>query len=332
MSGNDLRVHPALVLLTLVIVLAAVVLPASVYQLDQAEQAVILQFGKPVGKPVTTPGLKFKVPFIQEVRRFDKRIQQWDAVPTEITTSEQEFIQLETTARWRIVDPLTFLTSVRDMDGALQRLDDIINDSVGVNVAHNMLHEIVRSKDSTLETDVPEPLADIEALNDVQKEFAEVKIGRERITRTILDNARASIGEYGIELIDIRIRRLNYVPSVRQKIYEEMISERERIAGAFRAQGKGESDEIRGDMQKEVDIILSGAKRSAEEIQGEAEGRAAAVYNEAYTKDEEFFTFFRTMESYRQSIGPQSTLMLDSSSDYFKYLREVVPAPAGDQP
>jgi len=316
----NFQVSRPLVIAAAVILLAIVILPSAAYKVDEAEQAVILQFGRPVGQAITTPGLKFKLPFIQEVRKFDKRIMQWDVAPTQIPTLDQEFIMLDSTARWRIVDPLTFLQSVQTINGAMSRIGDVINTSVRNNISANQLFEIVRSKS----WDPDFTRLDEQEVEKI-KMTGKVNIGREEIIKSILEGARQSMDKFGVELIDVRIKRLNYVPSVREQIYEEMISDRLVIADSFRAEGKGRSDSIRGEVQRDVDIIISTAKRIAEVKRGEADGAATKIYNDAYAIDPEFYAFFRTMESYENMIGPGSTLMLDSSSDFFKYMKQIEP-------
>lgn len=318
-------ISPGAIALIALAILALVVLPAAMYKVDQAEQAVILQFGRPVGQPITTPGLKFKLPFVQEVRKFDKRILQWDDRPTEIPTLDREFIMVDSTARWRINDPLKFLQSVKTSTVANSRIGDAINASVRDNISNNALSEAVLSQQLTMSRELLDELEGNKT-TDGEDLVINVKVGREAITRKILGEAREAVKKFGIELIDVRLKRLNYNQSVRPQVYQRMISERERIAAKFRSEGKKESDIIRGDVQKNVDIISSTAKRQAEEIRGAAEGMAAKIYNDAYGVDPEFYAFFRSMEAYGESVGDGSTLILKSDSDFFKYLRESVPA------
>ena len=320
MSGNVRvsRFVPVLVVLFAVIV----ALKASVYTLDETEQAVIVQFGAPVGDPVTGPGLHFKTPFIQEVHRFDKRLLAWDGDPNQIPTRGREFISVDTTARWRIKDPLLFLKSVRDETGAQSRLDDVIDSVVRDKISSLELVEIVRSKDWDVEEKDLENvvLADAKDKETLKKK---IRVGREELTRSVLAEAKKNMPEYGIELRDVRIKRLNYIPSVQKQVFNRMTSERQRIAERFRAEGQGESAEILGQTKKELAEIMSEARRKQEILRGDADAEATRIYNEAYSSDPEFYAFYRSLESYGDSIGPNTVLMLGTDSDYFRYLREA---------
>ncbi len=307
------------------IVLAIVLLSVSgaFYVLEEGQQAVILQFGRPVGAPVTQAGLHFKVPFIQEVRRFDKRLLIWDGDPNQIPTAGREFIWVDSTARWRIVDPLKFLESVATEAGAQSRLDDIIDSVIRDLVSANPLVELVRS--STWETPKTEVLE--EALKEVVEELKkEISLGREGITRAILAVVRKTTPQYGIEVVDVRIKRLNYVESVREKVYARMISERKRIAARFRSEGEGRSAEILGNMEKELREIRSTAYRTVQEIRGKADATATKVYGQAYGRDPEFYAFSRTLESLKEGQNKNSVLVLTTNSDYYRYLKDANPS------
>lgn len=313
-----------LVPLAVIIVIALIMMSAVTYSLDETEQAVIVQFGKPVGDSVVDSGLHFKKPFVQEVRRFEKRILAWDGAPDEITTRDREFIFVDSTARWRIINPLLFLKSVRDERGAQSRLDDIIDSVVRDTISSTELVELVRSKDWKIDK------AAIESSGISEKEMQllqrEIKVGRQELERKILAKAQEAIkGRYGIELVDVRLKRVNYVPSVRREVFNRMISERQRVAEEFRAKGEGRRADIRGQTQKENAQIQSEAQRQAEIIRGRADAEATRIYNEAYSLDPEFFAFYRTLESYAQTIGKESTLIIASDSDYFHYLRRMNP-------
>lgn len=305
-------------------VLAVVLLSGSVYTLDETEQAVIVQFGAPVGDAVTTPGLHFKAPFIQEVRRFDKRLLMWDGDPNQIPTLGREFILVDATARWRIADPLRFLKSVRDESGAQSRLDDVIDSVVRNRVSSFELVEIIRSKDwKVKEEDIDPLLVPEEELEDILEE--RVMMGREELTRSILEEASKEMPAYGIELKEVFIKRINYIPSVQEQVFNRMIAERRRIAERFRAEGQGQSAEIRGEMRREVEEIVSKARREAETIRGAADAEATRIYNEAYGTDPEFYAFYRSLESYARSMGDRATLILGMDSEYFRYFREADP-------
>lgn len=310
--------------LVVVLVLAAILLYASTYALDETEQAVIVQFGAPVGTPITEPGLHFKKPFIQEVRRFDRRLIVWDGDVNQIPTRGREFISVDTTARWRISDPLLFLKSVRDESGAQSRLNDIIDSVVRDKVSSTELVEIVRSKDWEVDPRDIERAAqpDPEQQQVLQRE---VRIGREELIQSIQDEARKLMPSYGIELVDVRIKRLNYIPSVQQQVFNRMISERQRVAEQFRAEGEGQSSQILGETQREVAQVMSESRRQAEVIRGQAEAEATRIYNQAFSADPEFYTFYRSLASYEHSLGAETTLILQTSADYLRYLREVAP-------
>jgi membrane protease subunit HflC len=263
-----------------------------------------------------------KIPFIQDVRRFEKRLLVWDGDPNQVPTAGREFIWVDTTARWRISDPKTFLESVATEQGAQSRLDDIIDSVVRDTVSSNSLVELVRS--SSWETPQEELLAEApqEVVEELQKE---VQLGREQITRGILKEAQKITPQYGIEVVDVRIKRLNYVESVRVKVYDRMISERKRIASRFRSEGEGRSAEILGDMEKELREIRSTAYRKVQEIRGEADAKATAVYGLAYGKDPEFYAFSRTLEALKEGQNEKSVLMLTTDSDYYRYLKNANP-------
>jgi modulator of FtsH protease HflC len=311
------------VALAVIVVIAALAVSGAIYKIDESEQALVLQFGRPVGKPVTTAGLHFKLPFIQEVRRFDERLLIWDGDPNQIPTKGREFIWVDTTARWRIADPRKFLENVASEAGARSRLDDIIDSVVRDQVSSNELVEIVRSAS----WQVPEREVLEQAPEEQEQELKkQVSQGREEITRTILERASKVIKQYGIELVDVRIKRLNYVDSVRQKVYARMISERKRIAARFRSEGEGRSAEILGAMEKDLRKIRSDAYRQAQEVRGQADAKAARIYGDAYNRDPEFYAFSRTLEAYKERKNDNSILILTTDSDYYRYLKEAAAA------
>lgn len=313
---------PVIAILLVVAVALVVLLRASVFTLDEAEQAVIVQLGAPVGSPITTPGLHFKLPFIQEVRRFDKRLLSWDGDPNQIPTRGEQFISVDTTARWRIADPLVFMQRVQNERGATLRLNDILDSVVRDHISASELVDIVRSKDWQVSR---EDLERAQAAGGEEEEkmlLQKVKTGREEITRMILEQARRQLPELGIELVDIRIKRVGYVDAVQQRVFERMIAERQRIAEQFRSEGQGRAAEIDGATQRQLAQIQSEARRQAEIIRGQADAEAARIYSEAFGQDPEFFAFLRTLESYARALGPQSTLVLGADSDYFRYLRD----------
>jgi len=302
-----------------IVVLAILVaISGTFYTLEEGEQAVIVQFGRPVGETVTEAGLHVKVPLIQEARRFEKRLLIWDGDPNQIPTKGREFIWVDTTARWRIADAKKFLESVASEAGARSRLNDIIDSVVRDQVSGSELVELVRSASWV----VPKGEILEEVPAEVREELKKAIVrGREEITRTILAEARKVIPQYGIELVDVRIKRLDYVQSVREKVYARMISERKRIAAQFRSEGEGRSAEILGTMEKELRQIRSTAYRRVQEIRGKADAEATRVYGAAYNADPEFYAFSRTLEAYKEVQNKNSTVILTTDSDYYRYLK-----------
>ena len=287
------------------------------YVVNEAEQAIVTQFGKPVGD-VSEPGLNFKLPFAQKVSRFEKRILKWDGDPNQIPTKDKRFIWIDTTARWRIADPLLFYTTVATERGAMSRLDDIIDSVVRDAVSGRLLVELVRGSDYQAQDDDEERL-EVEGVV-VKKEDL---VGREEIMAGILEKARANTPDYGIELLDVQIKRINYVEQVRTRVYERMINERKKVAAQYRSEGEGEKADILGQMERELKEISSEAYRKVLEVRGGADAEAAAIYAEAYNKDKEFYTFLRTLESYKKSIQKNGRLVISTDSDYFRYLKQA---------
>lgn len=301
-------------------VIIAVAILSGFYTLEEGRQAVILQFGRPVGETVTQAGLHIKIPFIQEVRRFEKRLLIWDGDPNQIPTKGREFIWVDTTARWRISDARKFLESVATETGAQSRLDDIIDSVVRDQVSSSELVELVRSSS----WEVPQEEALEEVTEEREKEIKkQVTRGREEITRTILAESRKIIPQYGIELVDVRIKRLDYVESVRERVYARMISERKRIAAQFRSEGEGRSAEILGEMEKELRRIRSSAYRQVQEIRGKADADATRIYGQSYGRNPEFYAFLRTLEVYGEKPNKNSVGILTTDSDFYQYLKQA---------
>jgi membrane protease subunit HflC len=302
------------------IALAAIIgFSGTFFTLEEGKQAVIVQFGKPVGETLTKAGLHMKIPFIQEVLVFEKRMLIWDGSPNQIPTKGREFIWIDTTARWRIADAKTFLESVASEAGARSRLDDIIDSVVRDQVSGSELRELVRSASWI----VPEGEILDEVTSEVRDDLEqEIIRGREEITRTILTEARKIIPQYGIELVDVRIKRLDYIESVREGVYARMISERKRVAAQFRSEGAGRSAEILGEMEKDLSQIRSSAYRKVQEVRGNADAEATRVYGVAYNADPEFYAFSRTLESYKEEQNKNSVMILSTDSDYYRYLKK----------
>ena len=289
------------------------------FVIDQAEQGIIVQFGEPIGDVIDDPGLHWRVPFIQEVRRFDKRLLAWDGDVSQIPTLGREFIIVDTTARWRIADPLQFLRSVRDEAGARTRLDDIIDSVARDIVSGTELEEIVRSADWQVDVS---SLAqeEVNALEEVDLERPSK--GRGQLEQDMLAAGSRLMPGLGIELVDVRIKRINYIASVREQVESRMISERQSIAARFRSEGQGRSQEILGEMERELRRIRSESERKAQEIIGQADAEATRIYGEAFGADPAFYAFFRTLESYG-ALGENTTLMIDADSEFFRYLQST---------
>ncbi len=300
--------------LLVVIILAAVLVGQDAfYTVNEAEQVVITQFGDPV-RIVIDSGLNFKLPFVQDVNRFEKRILKWDGDPNQIPTKDMRFIWVNTTARWRITDPLVFYRTVFNIQGGLSRLDNILDSVVRDAVSSHLLAELVRGSDYKADAD--------EAFEvDGEEIGVDQMIGRETIIRDVLARASSSTPAYGIELVDIQIKRINYVEQVRERVYERMINERKQVAARYRSEGEGEKANILGEMDLELQQIRSEAHRKVLEVRGNADAQAASIYADAYNQDKELYAFLRTMESYQKTLTQNAKLVISADSDYYKYLR-----------
>lgn len=308
-----------IIIISAVAFLVFIVIVSSAYIVSETEQVIITQFGKPVGDPVITPGMHFKLPFIQDVNSFDKRFLEWDGDPNQIPTKDKRFIWVDSYARWRIHDPLLFFQRLRDERGAQSRLDDILDGETRNVIANHDLVEVVRSTNRELQFgEIAEEVLDTEAQ-------IEIKHGREKITRIIIENASPKLTELGIELLDLRLKRINYVEEVQQKIYERMIAERQRIADKFRSEGQGEAAKIIGDKERDLKKIQSEAYKTAQEIKGKADGEATAIYARAYNQSNssrDFYQFLKTMETYQNTLTDKDWLVLSTKGDFFKYLQK----------
>ena len=297
----------------IVIVIGLIVTVANgFYVLEEGKQAVITQFGRPVGQPVTEAGLHFKTPFIQEATYFEKRILIWDGDPNQIPTNDKTFVYLDVTARWRITDALVFLQAVNNETRAQTILDDIIDGTVRDLVNKNDLVEIIRSSDFSPET-----------MTNSAVELEKLKYGRDKISTMIYETASKITPQYGIELVDLLFKRVNYIETVRLKVYDRMISERKRIAAEKRSMGEGQKAEIMGKVEKELKEIISTANREAEEIKGKADAEAAKIYADAYNQDPEFYAFAKSLESYSNAIGKNTNLVISSDSEFYKFLQKL---------
>jgi membrane protease subunit HflC len=298
--------------LVLILILLIFVTINGVYILQEGRQAIITQFGRPVGQPVTEAGLHFKLPFVQEVTFFEKKILIWDGDPNQIPTNDKTFVYLDVTARWRIADALVFLQAVNNEARAQTILDDIIDGTVRDLVNKNDLVEIIRSSDFSPETMINSAI-----------EEEKLQYGRDVISAMIHEAASQITPKYGIELVDVMFKRVNYIESVRLKVYDRMISERKRIAAEKRSLGEGQKAEIMGKVKREFQVVISTAKREAEEIKGGADAEAAAIYAEAYNQDREFFSFYKSMESYKEAVGNNTRLIIPLDSEFYQYLDAV---------
>ena len=285
----------------------------SLYIISEVEQAVVTQFGKPVGDSITDPGLKFKLPFVQKINRFEKRYIQWDGDPNEIPTSDKTFIWVDTASRWRIKDPLLFMQRLGSNVRAEIVLNNIINGALRDLVTRNDLIEIILSSDWKEEYLQTTERSRVD-------ESRNIKVGRDKFSELIVSSTKSEMERNGIEVTDVLIKRLNYTTQVQERVFERMISERKRIAAELRSQGEGLKSEILGAMQKSLNEIESTALRRSEELKGTADGEAIRINGLAYSKDPDFYRFWAALQSYDQVIGDNTRLVIDIKSDLYRYL------------
>ena len=303
-------------LLVVAVAVAALVLLTSVYTLSETEQAVLTQFGRPVGGIVATPGMHLKLPLIQNVHRFDKRWLEYDGDPNEIPTRDKKYIWVDTYARWRISDALRFFQAVNDERGGQSRLDDIVDGETRNAVASFDLIEIVRSSNRDFQlTGELEGVGAAEAMT-------QIKAGREKIAAQILERAAKITPEFGVELVDVRFKRINYTESVQGAVFQRMIAERKRIAERSRSEGQGRAAEIRGQKERDVLAATSVGYKSAQELKGKADAKAASVYAKAYGRDPGFYEFFKAMDTLKLALDKDATVILSTDSELLRYLRE----------
>ena len=283
------------------------------YTVTEINQAVITQFGNPVGDPVTEPGLHLKWPYIQTANMFEKRFLEWDGFPNQVPTRDRRFIFVDTYARWRITDPLLFFQRLRDERGAQSRLDDILDGETRNAVARHDLIEIVRTSNR-------EPVNTTVGEQEEQEVLEAITTGREEITQEILQAAAAAVGDLGIELLDLKFKRINYVPEVQQDVFARMIAERQRIAEEFRSEGQGESARIQGERERDLARIESEAFRTAEELRGEADAEATGIYAAAYGRDASFYAFTKSLETYERTMDPSTVFILGTDSELLRFL------------
>jgi membrane protease subunit HflC len=294
-----------------------ILLGSAAFVVSETEQVVITQFGKPVGEAIKDAGLHFKIPFIQEANFFPKNLLEWDGEPSQMPTLDKTYIWVDTFARWRITDPLTFFETVNNEMAGQKKLDDIIDPATWNFITSHHLIEAVRNSDRKM--DIKEA-----GVDEVYKALIlkPIEMGREKIAQGIMEQANPKLTQLGIELVDVRIKRINYVEEVRKAVYNRMIAERKQIAEKFRSEGRGESSKIAGDKEKELKKITSEAYKKAQEIKGKADGEATKIYAEAYNKDPEFYSFNNTLKTYKNSLDKETWLLFSTNSDFFKYLKQ----------
>jgi membrane protease subunit HflC len=300
-----------------IIVLAWILLSSTLYVVNEPEQVIITQFGKPIGDPIDAPGLKIKTPFIQKVHRFDKRFLEWDGDANQLPTRDKRFIWVDTYARWRISDPLLYFQRLRDERGAQTRLDDILDGETRNAIANHDLVEVIRSTNR-------EPLQG-DLLPEEEVILEPIQVGRDRIQAEVLANAQQRVTDLGIEILDVRFKRINYVEEVRQKVYERMIAERRRIADRFRSEGQGEASRILGEKERELKRIQSGAYREAQMIIGDADAEARRIYAEVYDRSPEtraFYEYLRTMETFQTTLDENTSIILSTDGEFTKFLKQ----------
>lgn len=297
------------------VLVVLLVLLDSAYIVSETNQVIITQFGEPIGGAVTSAGLHFKAPFIQKTNYFDKRWLEWDGDPNQIPTKDKKYIWVDTYCRWRVSDPLVFFQRVRDERGAHSRLDDIVDGETRNVVANYDLIEIVRTSNRPFE------LTEDAALLDFSEVVGKIQTGRDKLARLILEGAAKITPAFGVELKDVRIKRVNYVDEVQRKVFDRMIAERKRIAAKYRSEGDGKSAEIRGQKERELKRIVSEAYRKAQETKGKADGEATRIYAQAYSADPEFYQFLKTLETYRAALEKDTWLILSTESEFFRFLK-----------
>ena len=310
-------------LAALIVIVIVILIGNPFYIITEGQQAIVTQFGEPMGDPVVEAGLHLKIPFIQKITYFEKRILEWDGYPNEIPTKDKRYIWIDTTARWKIIDALKFFKSMSSEGGAQTILDGIIDGAVRDAVSAQISTEAVRSSNRLLES-----LKNLQGQQGFVDEGAleEIKIGREKIREEIVEKAKQDLGSrYGIELIDVRIKRINYIEKVQRNVYERMIAERKRAAEQYRSEGRGIRADVEGHTAKELKSILSQAYKEAQRIKGEADAKATKVYADAYNKDPEFFSFLKTLVTYKNTVDANTTVILTTEGEYFKYLNAISP-------
>jgi membrane protease subunit HflC len=303
------------ILIVAALLLGLLIFVDAIFVVSETNQAIITQFGEPKGGAIADAGLHVKAPFIQKTHYFEKRWLEWEGFPNQIPTKDKKYIWVETYARWRISDPLVFFQRVRDERGAHSRLDDIVDGETRNAIAKFDLIEVVRSTNREFE------LTEESAILQVSEMITKIEVGRVNIAHIILEAASKITPQFGVELRDVRIKRVNYVDEVQQKVFDRMIAERKRIAAKYRSEGDGKSAEIRGQKERELKRIQSEAYRQVQEIKGKADAEATRIYAQAYSLDSEFYQFLKTLEAYRTSLDSETWLLLSTDSEFLKFLK-----------
>lgn len=301
--------------LILVVAFLALVVDGT-YVTNETEQVIITQLGRPVGTPVTDPGLHFKLPFIQTANYFDKRFLEWDGDADQMPTKDKRFIWVDTYARWRISDPLRFLERMRDEPRAQSRLDDILDGETRNAIARHDLVEVVRTSNREAQDSQDQAEEETSVLETIQT-------GRQAITREILETATPKVADFGIELIDLQLKRINYVEEVQKDVFARMIAERNRIAERYRSEGQGEAARIRGERERELQRIQSEAYKTAQETRGRADGEATQIYAEAYNRDASFYAFMKSMETYERGVDSKTILILTTQGELLRHMQRA---------
>jgi membrane protease subunit HflC len=310
-----MKTKSILILVSVIIILVG--LNSSVFTVQEKDQVIITQFGKPVGEAITEPGMHFKLPLIQDANYFEKRVMEWNGAPNQVPTKDKKFIFVDTYARWQITDPLQFFKRLTNERGAQSRIDDILDGDTRDFIANNDIEETVRTSNR-----VPES-SDTEIVGD---SLAKIYVGRDKIQQMILESANIQTADLGIEILDFRFKRINYVQEVQDQVYERMKSERFRIADKFRSEGQGEASRINGEKERELKNIQSIAFRDAEKIKGEADASAASIYAEAYNRSNQsrkLYGFLKSMETFEKTFDAKTSVFLSTDSELYKYLKRM---------
>lgn len=301
----------------IILILAVILVYNSAYIVDETEQVIITQFGRITGESKKTPGLRFKIPFIQQANVFNKNLLDWDGDPGQIPTLDKTFIWVDTFARWKIVEPIKFFQTVNNRFNAIGKLNDIIDPAVRNYITSYSLIEAVRKSDKELGVDE----IGLEDVKKDQRASYSITFGREKITKGIMEQAQPKLAQFGIELVDVKIKRINYVESVRKSVYDRMIAERNQMAEKFRSEGRGEARKIIGEKERDLKKIISEAYKVSQQIKGKADAEAITIYAKAYGVDPEFYSFTRTLEIYKEALDDKNTLILSTDSEFLKYLK-----------